>query len=194
MPTSTSTPTIAADGRAPDTLRTARLLLRPLAEADLAGLATLANDGEVAEKTARMPYPYTLADARAWFETLQDPTSLTAERVFAIVRLSDDTFLGAIGLVLAARAAEAEIGYWLGRPYWSQGYMTEAVERMLRYAFETLGLERVRGGAFPDNPASLRVQQKCGMTLVGREMQPAPARGGGKEVVVMAIRREDWLR
>ena len=110
------------------------------------------------------------------------------------MRADDDAFLGAIGLVFAVHEPEAEIGYWLGRPHWNQGYMTEAVERMLRYAFETLGLERVRGGAFPNNPASLRVQLKCGMSLVGREMQPAPARGGDREVVVLAIRREDWLR
>jgi RimJ/RimL family protein N-acetyltransferase len=169
-------------------------VLRPLAEADLAPLVVLANDPEVAEKTARMPYPYTLADARAWFATLQDPKTLAYEWVFAIVRADDDAFFGAIGLVFAAHEPEAEIGYWLGRPYWNQGYMTEAVERMLRYAFETLGLERVRGGAFPNNPASLRVQQNCGMSLVGREMQPAPARGGDREVVVLAVRREDWSR
>jgi 8-oxo-dGTP diphosphatase len=86
------------------------------------------------------------------------------------------------------------MGYWLGRPFWNQGYMTEAIRRLLDHAFTELGVTVIRAAAYPDNPASMRVQEKVGMTFVGREMEPAPARGGDKEVFVREITRAQWLR
>ena len=116
------------------------------------------------------------------------------ERVFAIERQADRAFLGLIGLVFADGDAPPSLGFWLGRPYWNQGYMTEAIGLVLDFAFTALNVAAVRAEAFLDNPASQRVQEKAGMAYVGREMQAAPARGGEREVEVREIRREAWAR
>lgn len=195
MATSTSTPTTAADKTAAPILETERLRLRPLAEADLSAIVLLANDRDVAEMTARIPHPYSLADARAWLAHLQAQDGRPGEPreiVFTIERRADRVVLGAIGLVIAEGGREAEIGFWLGKRFWNRDYMTEAASRVLRFGFEDLALAVVRGGALAHNAASLRVQEKLGMRHVGREVQPAPARGGDMEVVVLEIRREAW--
>ncbi len=170
------------------TLETARLVLRPLVRGDLPAVAELASDESVATRTARMPYPFRLKDAEAWFAELEGEER---EIVFAIERRSDGVFLGAIGIVLADDGHRSEVGFWLGRPYWNRGYMTEALDRVLAHAFDGLGLAAVLAGAFPDNGASLRVQAKVGMRAAGRQVRPAPARGGDREVVVYVIRREE---
>lgn len=114
--------------------------------------------------------------------------------VFAIEHKRDRVLLGAIGLLVTETREPAPMGYWLGRPYWNQGYMTEAIRRLLDYAFLELNVTAIRAAAYPDNPASMRVQEKAGMTFVGREMEPAPARGGDREVLVREITRAAWLR
>ena len=147
--------------------------------------------------TARIPHPYSLADAQGWLAYLQAQAARPGEPreiVFAIERREDRAVLGAIGLVLEAGGRQAEIGFWLGKPFWNRGYMTEAASRVLRFGFEDLALAVVRGGALAHNAASLRVQEKLGMRHVGRQTQPAPARGGDMEVAVMEIRREGWRR
>jgi RimJ/RimL family protein N-acetyltransferase len=63
--------------------------------------------------------------------------------------------------------SRAELGYWLGVPYWNQGYMSEAVRRMIQYGFEHMQLNRVFARYLMTNPASGRVMQKAGMTYEG---------------------------
>lgn len=173
---------------APPVLAGKRLLLRPLTEADLPALAELANDKALAERTARIPHPYGLGDAQAFFEMQLQGREL----VFAIERHADHAFLGMIGLVFPGGNAPPSMGFWLGRPYWNRGYMTEAIGVVLDFAFAELDAAAVRAEAFLDNPASQRVQEKAGMRYIGRDLQAAPARGGEREVEVREIRREAW--
>ena len=69
--------------------------------------------------------------------------------------------------MLSPPHANAEMGYWIGKPYWNRGYGTEAAGGVLRYAFEQLGLNRVYAAHFRRNPASGRIMQKIGMTYEG---------------------------
>jgi len=138
-------------------LATARLQLRPLQSEDASTIATLANDRRIAENTARIPHPYTLADAEGFLHYLEESESETA---FAIT-LADDALIGICGLRTKPRQAP-EIGYWLGVPYWGHGYATEAARALIDHAFEDLGLERLEAGARVSNPASRRVLEKCG--------------------------------
>ena len=170
-----------------------RLVMRPVARADLAALVALANDREVAQYTARLPHPLTRADMERWFDALVPGGTNAGEVVFAIERVADGVVLGVIGLILPSADEPAEMGYWLGRRYWNRGYMTEAAGLLLRHAFRDLGLDRVRAGAFPGNAASVRVQEKLGMRRVAHEVRPAPARGGARTVEVYELSRAQWV-
>jgi len=143
-------------------LETARLLLRAPRLDDAQALAALANDRRIAENTARIPHPYGLADAQSFLRHLDNSER---EIAFAIT-LADDTLIGLCGLQ-DERGETPEIGYWLGVPYWGQGYATEAVRALIDHAFEDIGLERLEAGARVSNPASRRVLEKCGFQWSG---------------------------
>jgi RimJ/RimL family protein N-acetyltransferase len=143
-------------------LVTARLRLRAPQRDEALLIAALANDRRIAENTARIPHPYTLGDAEVFLRDLEDSESETA---FAITR-TDDVLIGICGLMMKPRKSP-EIGYWLGVPYWRNGYATEAARAVIDHAFEDLGLERLEAGARVSNPASRRVLEKCGFQWSG---------------------------
>ena len=87
--------------------------------------------------------------------------------MFGITRAEDGALLGAIGLEINAEMQRAELGYWIGKPYWNHGYCTEAAQAVVRFAFDVLGLRRVFANHFGRNAASGRVMQKAGMRHEG---------------------------
>lgn len=141
------------------TLETARLRLRPYTEADLAELVPLIGAREVAATTLRIPHPYTERDAQDFFALLQG----TRKIWLAITLRGDGRQIGGIGLTLDDQHQHAELGYWLGVPYWGNGYATEAARAMLNYGFETLQLHRIFASHFKPNAASGRILVKLGM-------------------------------
>lgn len=134
---------------------TRRLRLRPPVMADAEAMAALANDAAVARMLARLPHPYTLAHARAFLE------SADRELVFAVTDPSGG-FLGLCGLRPTMRARAADLGYWLGRPYWGQGFATEAAQAVVDLAFTALDVDCVWANCRAINLASRRVLEKCG--------------------------------
>jgi RimJ/RimL family protein N-acetyltransferase len=143
-------------------LETERLALRPPRLEDAGALATLANDRRIAENTLRLPHPYTLADAQAFITTANAGDD---ETVFLITGRSG-AILGACGIA-ALDGETPEIGYWLGVPFWGNGYATEAARALIDHAFGDLGYEVLQGGARVSNPASRRVLEKCGFQWTG---------------------------
>jgi RimJ/RimL family protein N-acetyltransferase len=143
-------------------LATNRLVLRAPCAADAKAIASLINDRRIAENTARIPHPYGLADARAFLAQVnRDPS----EPSFAIT-LADGTIIGGCGIHVLSGGAP-ELGYWIGVPYWGHGYATEAARALLDHAFGELRHERLLGRARVSNPASRRVQEKCGFQWTG---------------------------
>jgi RimJ/RimL family protein N-acetyltransferase len=145
------------------TLETARLRLRPYCEADIAELLPLIGTREVAATTLRIPHPYTEQDAKAFLVLAQEPGKIW----LAISLRSDGRQIGGIGLRLDEQHRHAELGYWLGVPYWGKGYATEAAREMLRYGFEDLHLHRIYASHFKHNLASGRILVKLGMRYEG---------------------------
>lgn len=145
------------------TLETARLKLRPYSEADIAELVPLIGRREVAATTLRIAHPYTEQDARAFLRLAQEPGKVW----LATTLRSDGRQIGGIGLRIDEQHQHAELGYWLGLPYWRQGYATEAAREILRYGFEDLGLHRIFASHFRHNPASGQVLVKLGMDHEG---------------------------
>jgi ribosomal-protein-alanine N-acetyltransferase len=147
----------------PPTLETERLLLRPYNEHDIPELLPLIGTREVAATTLRIAYPYTEQDARAFLELAKERDKLW----LAITLRADGRQIGGIGLRLEPQHQHAELGYWLGVPYWGRGYATEAAREVLRYGFEDLGLHRIFATHFKHNPASGTILKKLGMRYEG---------------------------
>jgi len=142
-------------------LETKRLALRAARLEDAKAVAALANDRRIAENTARIPYPYKLADAEQFIAG----ASKKGEAAY-LVTLRDGSIVGACGLMFREDDAP-EIGYWLGVPYWNKGYATEALHALIDYAFTDLTHDAVQAGARVTNPASRRVLEKCGFQWTG---------------------------
>ena len=121
---------------------------------------------------------------------------LSAPETYAIVLKETGLPVGSIGLHhndLAEKEDEAELGYWLGVPYWGQGLVPEAAREMLRHAFEDLKLERVWCGYYDGNEKSRRVQEKLGFKYQWTNDEvPVPLLGETRRGHVSLMTREDW--
>jgi len=174
-------------------LATARLVLRPMTTDDASAVRLWAGDFEVADTALNIPHPYPDGLAEDWITLHGQAWQEGREAVFGITARSDGTLLGAIGLAgIDARHRHAELGYWLGRPFWGLGLATEAVRAVLRFAFETLDLERVFAHYFVRNPASGRVLEKAGMVREGVLRQHVRQWGQPEDLVVCGLLREEW--
>ncbi|MGV3027560.1 GNAT family N-acetyltransferase [Streptococcus hyovaginalis] len=145
-------------------LETARLLLRPWIVDDAEALFVLASDPEIGLR-AGWPAHQSLEESRNIIETV-----FAQSGTYALVDKLSGEPVGAIGLMIGGASKlttsdkEAELGYWLGRDYWGQGLVPEAIRKLLCHAFETLKLETVWCGYFEGNEQSRRAQEKCGFT------------------------------
>lgn len=165
-------------------LESERLILRPPRPSDIQSMTVWLGDYDVARMTSRMPHPYHEADAEAF-------VAEGAQNRFVIQRKNDGLFLGMIGL----RAEDGyAFGYWLGKPFWGQGFATEAARRLVMFAFTGLGTVQVHAGWFHDNPASGRVLAKLGARHNGSAMRESRARGIRVLCHDMLLTRADFLR
>ncbi|OLP19426.1 GNAT family N-acetyltransferase [Leptolyngbya sp. 'hensonii'] len=175
------------------TLYTSRLILRPFSLADAATVQRLAGEREIAAMTLTIPHPYPDGAAAAWIDTHASAFANGQGLSLAIVLQATGELCGAIGLVLAPDHHSAEMGYWLGKPYWRQGYCTEAALALLQYGFQTLNLHRIHAAHFAQNLASGRVMQKLGMRQEGYLRQAVLKWGQYMDLVLYGILWEEWL-
>jgi len=159
-------------------VHTERLLLRPLRTSDAEPLCALFADWEVIRWLSMPPWPYTLEDAYSFIREHRDKDLRTA---FAITLA--DALIGGIDVRMnpagnSQREAGPNLGYWLGRPHWGRGYMSEAARGFLARVFEAGLGDVVYSGAFADNAASLHVQEKLGFERDGETMQYSRPRDG----------------
>jgi RimJ/RimL family protein N-acetyltransferase len=183
------------DRSAPESLRernipvlaTERLILRAPCFEDARTIAALANDRRIAENTLRIPHPYGLADAQSFITAAN---ASDGEIVFLIATRGGNV-IGGCGI---ARFGEEppEIGYWLGVPFWGQGYATEAVRAVIDHAFGDLGYDSVAGGARVSNPASRRVLEKCGFQWTGVGLYRIRALASSAPVDRFRLDRRRW--
>ena len=143
--------------------RTPRLLLRPGFPEDAPALAGALADKAIARNLANVPWPYSMRDAEAYLASPRDP-ALPSCLVFEI-GMGPPQLAGACGLGRRPSGA-VELGSWLARPFWGRGLATEACSALMAIA-RALGLERIEGSHFLDNPASGRVLEKLGFEPTG---------------------------
>ena len=139
--------------------------IRSLHPDDAGALTRYANNPNVSRNLRdAFPYPYTRSDAEDW---ISYATGQSPETNFAIA--SPTEAIGGIGLWFPrdAPCRSAEVGYWLGEPFWGRGIATAALQALTEYAFAQLGLVRITGCVYPWNPASAGVMEKAGYVCEG---------------------------
>ena len=174
------------------TLKTRRLILRPHTMADAPAIAKHLESGEVAATMVSVPNPYGLKDAETWLNSL--PTRReNGDVMFAITFQDTREFIGNIGLnSIDIDSARAEIGYWIAKSYWGQGYGTEAAAAVIDYGFTVMELNRIYATHFRNNPASGCIMQKVGMTYEGRLRQHFIRNGEYIDFELYAILRSEY--
>ncbi len=173
-------------------LETERLILRPWEETDAEECYRYAKDPLVGPP-AGWPVHTSAENSR---EIIRDV--LSVPETYAIVLKETGLPAGSIGLHfhsdLAEKDDEAELGYWLGVPWWGRGIVPEAAREMLRHAFEDLGLARVWCGYYDGNTKSKRVQEKLGFRHQWTTVNaPVPQMGETRKGYVSCLTKEEWL-
>ncbi len=143
---------------------------------DMRAFVAILNDYDVAKNLQQVPHPFTDAQFREALAHRDQERRDGAGYDFAVTRAMDGAL---IGMCSAERGPNGlwEFGYWYGRPYWGQGYATEAAHPVLRFAFEHIGVEELAAGWFFDNPASGHVLSKLGFIPTGVAQRDCIARG-----------------
>jgi RimJ/RimL family protein N-acetyltransferase len=174
------------------TLETPRLLLRPFQLSDAADVVRLAGEKEIAATTRQIPHPYELPMAQAWLASLPAAQQRGELVHFAITLRTTGELIGAIGLILNTIDHHGELGYWIGKPYWDQGYATEAAGVVVEQAFEQLRLHRIYAHHFSRNAASGRVMQKLGMKCEGYMREHRHKWGHYEDLVIYGMTVSDY--
>jgi len=171
-------------------LETERLILRLPQMSEAATIQALAGHPDIAATTLTMPHPYPDGAAEAFIQSLIE--NVSADSTLALIRKTDQQLMGMISLRPDQRFSRAEIGYWIGKPYWNQGYTSEAARRLVDYCFAELGLHRVYASYLSHNIASRRVMEKAGMTYEGTLREHVQRFGKFYDLGYCGILRSDW--
>ena len=173
-------------------IETQRLVLRRLGLDDARDVQALAGDFAIADTTARIPHPYEDGMAEAWIASLAEAIQPHQQWVFGIEESASGCLMGTVGLVSPGEDGDAELGYWIGRPYWNQGFATEAARVVVDFGFEHAGSARVHAHHFSRNPASGRVLQKLGFRHGGMRRNFEIAPGRFEDVELYALAKKEW--
>ena len=174
---------------APDQIESPRLLLRLVKEADLPALLEVNSDSDV---TALLPYATwnSLADGKAWFERMSGIQATGLALQFVAVNKATDTAIGTCLLFRFEEAsARAELGYVLGRTYWGQGFMREALTALLQCAFGGMGLRRIEAEVNTRNDASAALLARLGFTKEGLLRERWITKGRAEDVEIYGLLR-----
>ena len=143
-------------------LETERMILRPWEEEDAEDLYKYASNPEVGP-AAGWPVHTSVENSRAVIREV-----FSAPETYAVVLKETGHPVGCIGLLIGKASnfgipdTEGEIGYWIGVPFWGQGFIPEAVKELMRHAFEELNMDALWCGYFAENEQSFKAQAKCG--------------------------------
>lgn len=178
-------------------LQTKRLKLREFDKDDIEGLVEVLDNINITKYLAVVPHPYDKEDAKGFI----DKCKKRAEKEprlgynFAIENKENSKFLGSISIGKAKKDKEVGVlGYWLGEEYWRNGYMSEALDRLLEFAFEKLELRRVQAEVYPENTASQKLLEKFDFKKEGvrRQGQKVKATEKVHDVIMYGLLKENY--
>ncbi len=171
------------------------LHLSSILESDKAALLKHLDSKEIYNTTLNIPSPYLVADADFWIRKRIEHTRKQGKEVTFAIRDDDAGLIGVIGAdgYEFGLNHRAEFGYWLARPYWGKGIMTDAVKAYVHYAFTELELLRLTAHVFAFNPASARVLEKNGFKLEGHLRKHFCKDGNLIDAHLYGLLKEDLL-
>ena len=171
-------------------LHSDRLILRKI---EISDAPKVQKSFDIADTTLSIPHPYPDGAAEEWIKSHEsDFRNIKAIR-FAIVQKLTSELIGVIGLIdINETHSRAEMGYWIAKEYWNQGFATEAAQTVLDYAFTDLNLQRVYAHHFKRNPASGKVLIKIGMEKEGILRSHVQKWGKFEDIVVYGILRSKF--
>ena len=147
-------------------IKAEKFILRPYGKGDEESLARNINDKEIYRSTLRIPYPYTLEDAKEWVgKNLKEGKKKEPAEINFVIDINNEV-AGGIGLS-EIKGHQAEIGYWIASKYRNKGIMTLALKKVTKFGFEKIKLRRIYACVFPFNKASMRILKKNGYRLEG---------------------------
>lgn len=173
------------------TLTSERLTLRPFTIDDAGRIRELLDTPEIADTTLNVPYPYPDGAAEGWIGTHARAAADGTGWTWAITRRSDGVLMGAIGIGVVMEHRRGTLGYWLGVPFWRQGYMSEAARTVVTFGFETLDLHRIEAACLTRNPASARVMEKAGLMYESTARDFVVKHGVFEDIATYALLSED---
>jgi len=175
-------------------LKTERLILRPFRPDDAPIVQKLAGDKAIADTTLNIPHPYEDGVAESWIAAHADNFEQGKIVTFAITVREEKLLVGSIALAINKRFERAEMGYWIGKPYWNKGYCTEAAKALLKYGFEELKLNRIFAHYLVRNQSSGRVMEKMGMKYEGTFRGHIKRWNDYEDLNLYAILRKEFIK
>ncbi len=182
--------TVHSETHRRDEVYSQRLRLRSFVPDDARQVEQLAAHKEMSETTLNIPYPYTLPQVTEWIASLGEEPVGTNEIHFAVE--TENKLMGTVRLILSAEHDKAKLGYWIGKDFWGKGYATEAAAAALAYGFDRLHLNRIYANCFDNNPASVKILERLGMTLEGRLRQHVKKWDAYRDLLVYGILKEEF--
>ena len=170
-------------------METERILLRPWLESDAEALFKYASDPDVGPRAGWPPHK----SVEESCEVIKN--FFSNEDTWAIEHKETSGIIGCIGVLRAGfsnlkiKDDEAEVGYWVAKPYWGKGICSEALRLVIDYCFNVRNFTTLWGDYFPENPASGKVMEKCGFKDTGKEVLcPNLDVGADRPVKVMRLK------
>ncbi|MEM9409853.1 MAG: GNAT family N-acetyltransferase [Planctomycetota bacterium] len=174
-------------------LSTSRLDLRPFQIEDEEAVFEICREKAIAASTRTIPHPYPRAQAEHWIKQHPEMWLDGKAAVFAICNRLTGRLIGAVGLQIDREDQNAELGYWIDKTEWGQGYCTEAAQETIRFAFEELSLHKVHAHFMTSNPASGRVMEKIGMKQEGVLRGHVRKWGQFHDIVFYGLLKKDFM-
>jgi [ribosomal protein S5]-alanine N-acetyltransferase len=160
-----------------DVIVTSRLSLRPFETGDGPRVELLAGNPDVASMTGNIPHPYPKGGAAQWIEATRPAILRGMLAQFAVVETRNGELIGCVSLKRSElQLAEAELAYWIGKPFWGRGYGTEAAMAAVEHVRASWGILSLWAGVLPHNQRSARVLGKLGMAADGDYEVSRPGR------------------
>ena len=176
------------------TLESDRLVLRKLEPNDTRNIQSLANDKNITDNTLSLPYPYEIGVAETWINSVNTKGQNGIKLAYAITIKSSKELIGVVSFTdINKKFAKAEVGYWIGKKYWGNGFCTEAVKTLIDYGFNELGLNKITAHHMLKNPASGKVMLKSGMIKEGYFREEVIKCGVFEDIIHYGILRKEWL-
>ncbi|MCX6809964.1 MAG: GNAT family protein [Candidatus Berkelbacteria bacterium] len=167
-------------------IKSEHFILRPFRKEDVLSLAKNLNNPEISKNMSRVPYPYTISDAKKWIDTKAKEEKDPKRQVYSFAIDKESQVIGSIGLSQVVPGHKAEVGYWLSRDFWNQGIMSKVIQLVVDFGFKKLKLQRVEAKVFIQNPTSRHVLEKNGFLCEGILKKDVIKKGKTHDVFILA--------